>query len=332
MGDVLRTTPLLTKLKKKYPASVITWLVDEICRPVLEKNPLIDELLTYSEVNLSKLRSEHFDLSVNLDKEIEALDAVMTIPSDKRMGFGLNADGKLGALDPLSDYAYQLGIDDELKFKKNKKTYQEISFEQLGFRFQKEEYIFSIDPKIVEWAKRHLKSLGVDTEKNDRPIVGLNTGSGVRFAGKRLPISTYLALIEKFYTQMNAVIFILGGKDEIGRNREITSLSKYPVIDTGSHSIYEFAAIVQECDLVLSGDTTAMHIAIATKVPVVAHFASTCASEIELYGRGAKVISGISCAPCYKKTCPIDEQCMKDMSAEELFEAAKELLGNRVKC
>ena len=92
---------------------------------------------------------------------------------------------------------------------------------------------------------------------------------------------------------------------------------------TGSHSIKIFAAIVKTCDLVVTGDTTAMHIAIAVKTPVVAYFASTCAAEIELYGRGRKVVSSISCAPCYKKICPIDEQCMKDMRAEEIFNEAK---------
>ena len=77
----------------------------------------------------------------------------------------------------------------------------------------------------------------------------------------------------------------------------------------------------------VTGDTTAMHIAIAVKTPVLAYFASTCAQEIELYGRGKKVVSGIACTPCYKKICPIDEQCMKDMKDEPLFREAKSLLA-----
>ena len=332
MGDVLRTTPLLSALKRKHPSSKISWLVDAPCRTVLENNPLIDTLLTYSEESLSKLKSAHFDWSINLDKEPEAVDAIMSVPSDRRMGFGRSREGKLCALDLLSDYAFRLGVDDELKFKQNKKTYQEISFEQLGFQFRNEEYIFHTDPAKDLWARNHLKGLGVNFEEKNRPIIGLNTGSGNRFAGKRLPISKYLELIEQFSIRMNAVILILGGKDEIERNREITRLSNYPVINTGSHSIHEFASIVKTCDLVLSGDTTAMHIAIAVKVPIVAYFASTVAAEIELYGRGRKVISGISCSPCYKKICPIDEQCMKDMSSEELFRVSQELLESVAKC
>ncbi|OIO38169.1 MAG: hypothetical protein AUJ72_02935 [Candidatus Omnitrophica bacterium CG1_02_46_14] len=331
MGDVLRTTPLLSELKRNYPVSKITWLVEPVCRSVLENNPYIDSLITYSKESLSLLKQEPFDLSVNLDKEPEAIDALMEIPSKKKMGFGRSKEGTLCALDSLSDYAYRLGIDDELKFKKNKKTYQEISFEQMGFQFHKEEYVFSVDFESAGWAINYLKRLGFDLAQKSKPVVGLNTGSGKRFAGKRLPVAAFILLAEKFYSQMNATVFLLGGEDEVERNAEIFRASKVPTINTGSHSIQRFSAIVQACDLVVSGDTTAMHIAIAVKVPVVAYFASTCSAEIELYDRGEKIVSKIPCAPCYKKNCPIQEQCMKDMSAENIFKVSKRVLGSITK-
>lgn len=329
MGDVLRTTPLLTAIKKQYPRSKISWLVDPRCEEVLKGNPLIDVLIAYSEKNLVGLEKEHFDWVVNLDKDEEALSAVMRIPADEKRGFGRSDSGMLCPLDARSDYAYRLGVDDELKFRKNKKTYQEISFEQVGFCFCKEEYVFSVSREEILVARAHLKKMGVHLNGHRPPIVGLNTGSGARFAGKKLPVPTILEIARKFSVEEKAMIFLLGGKDEIERNREIERLSEFPVVNTGSHPIKEFAAIVRECDLVISGDTTAMHIAIAVKVPVVAYFASTCAAEIELYGRGRKIISSLSCAPCYLKNCPIDEQCMKDMTAEQIFEAGKKILRSK---
>jgi heptosyltransferase-2 len=325
MGDVLRTTPLLTELRRKYPEARITWVVDAKCREVLEGNPLIDRLWDYSPETIARLANEAFDLAANLDKDTEALETIAAARATRKMGFGRSPAGKLCALDPLSEYAYRLGIDDDLKFRKNKRSYQEISFEQLGLEFRMQDYLFSVDAASEAAARRHLERLGFGWD-DPRPVVGLNTGSGARFAGKRLPVETYLELIEKFHNRMNATVFLLGGKDEIGRNREIAERSAAPVVNTGSHAIRAFAAIVRRCDLIVSGDTTAMHIAIAVKTPVVAYFASTCAAEIELYGRGKKIVSGIACAPCYLRTCPIDEQCMKDMSAETLFKAAQEVL------
>ena len=217
MGDVLRTTPLLTALKNKYPDSKITWLVHAACRGVLEKNPLIDSLMDYFQASLNRLKTDRFDLSVNLDKELQAIDSMMAVPSKNKMGFGRSAEGKLRALNASSDYAYRLGIDDDLKFRQNKKSYQEISFEQVDLKFNHEEYIFSVDPVSTVRAGNYLRSLGVNLDKKDRPVIGLNTGSGARFAGKRLPVGTTLELIEKFSTRMKALIFILGGQDEVER-------------------------------------------------------------------------------------------------------------------
>lgn len=332
MGDVLRTTPLLPALRKKYPGSKITWLVEARCRGVLEKNPFIDTLCAYSQEPVSVLKKVSFDLSVNLDKEPEALGAMMAIPSKKRMGFGLSDGERLCALDSTSDYAYRLGIDDELKFRQNKKTYQEITFEQLGLEFHQEEYIFSSDPKSKARAKKYLEGAGFNSSRKTGMVIGLNTGAGRRFAGKRLPISTYLSLIEKFSTKMKSQVLLLGGRDEVERNAEIARTAKFPVINTGSHPIQEFAAIVRSCDLVISGDTTALHIAIAVKVPVVTYFGSTCAQEIELYGRGKKIISNMECAPCYKRVCPIHERCMKETDAEALFQASAEMLEGAARC
>ena len=329
MGDVLRTTPLLPALKKKFRNCRITWLVDPKCAGVLEHNSQIGTLIKFSAKNLSILSRQRFDLAVNLDKEQEALDAIAAVRAAKKMGFGRSAAGELCALDGLSDYATRLGIDDELKFRINQKSYQEISFEQLGLRFKKEEYQFTVNREEVQWAKRTLQKTGA--KNNHGPLIGLNTGSGNRFAGKKLPIETVAELAQKLTEQLNATVLLLGGKDEIKRNKKIMRLAPRWAFNAGSHLIRRFAAIVRHCDLVVTGDTIAMHIAIAAKVPVVAFFASTCAAEIELYGRGKKIVSEISCAPCYKKICPIDEQCMKDMKVETLVEAAREVLAEKFK-
>ena len=327
LGDVLRTTPLLTALKQKHPDCHITWVVDAAHRDVLEHNALIDALLDYSEETVLALKKKTFDIAVNLDKETEATGLLAVTNASKKMGFSQDGLGRLCAADPLSDYAYRLGMDDELKFQKNKKSYQQISFEQLGMRFHGEEYVFSVDEASDAQAADYLKKIGIKTENLPRPVIGLNTGSGARFAGKKLPMESYVKLAEKFHRELNACIFLLGGPDEQDRNLLIQRKAACPVVNTGSHPIRRFAALVKTCDLVVTGDTTALHIAVAVKTRVLVYFASTCAQEIELYGRGRKIASDISCAPCYKKICPIDEQCMKDMSIEQIFNEAKILLG-----
>lgn len=320
MGDVLRTTPLLPALKRKYPKSEISWLVDRHCREILEGVPFLDHLYLNDADAITILKGKRFDLSICLDKEDEAIQAVMAIPAEKRTGFGKDSFGNLIPLDKRSEYAVRLGTDDELKFRKNQKTYQEISFEQIGLKFEKEEYFLNISDADRAYAQSLYDDLGIDLSSN-LPIVGFNTGSGSRFAGKKLPLEAYIYMAERLAADGGCRVVLLGGPKEKERNTMIEKSVVEKIYNTGCHyTIKQFAAIVSHCDLVVTGDTLAMHIAIAMKREVVAFFASTCAAEIELYGRGTKLISDLECAPCYLRSCPIDEKCMKVFPVDRIIE------------
>lgn len=322
MGDVLRTTPLLEALKRKYPTSEISWLVDQDSMEILEGCPLLDHLYSYDAHAMALLKKERFDLSVCLDKEDSALEAVMTIPAEIKAGFGKDAFGNLIPLDKRSEYAVRLGIDDELKFRKNQKTYQEISFEQVGLTFEKEEYFFEVSQADRAYARRIYDDLGI---VRDLPLIGLNTGSGPRFAGKKLPLNATIEIAERL-TKEGCGVALLGGPQEKERNEIIAKSVSEKIYNLGCHhTIKQFAAMMDHCDLVMTGDTLAMHIAIAMKKEVVAIFSSTCAAEIELYGRGTKLVSELECAPCYLRLCPIDEKCMKIFPIDWIVERILEL-------
>ena len=64
-----------------------------------------------------------------------------------------------------------------------------------------------------------------------------------------------------------------------------------------------------------------MHIAIALKKHVVAFFGPTCEQEIDLYGRGEKIVTDYSCSPCYLKKCNIDPTCMEAMKSSTVINA-----------
>jgi heptosyltransferase-2 len=325
MGDVLRTTPFLRAYKRLHPGCSITWVVDAASAPVLASNPLIDRLVVHSAEALRAVARERYDLALNLDKEPEALDTIAAARAASKRGFGWDGRRKgIVPLNPASAYAVRLGLDDELKFRLNRKTYQEISFEQAEIPYRGEEYLLEIPAEDRRYAGRHLESLGAGP---GAPLVGLNTGSGDRFAGKRLAVGQLAALAETLARRTGRPALLLGGPQERERNAEIEAAARGRARNAGTHhTITQFAALVERLGLVITGDTIAMHVAIAVRVPVLAFFGSTSAPEIELYGRGRKIASAIDCAPCYKRVCPIGEKCMADLSMERLADAALELL------
>jgi heptosyltransferase-2 len=77
---------------------------------------------------------------------------------------------------------------------------------------------------------------------------------------------------------------------------------------------------------VLSSDSLAMHFAIALQKRVLAFFGPTSAAEIELYGRGEKLVAPIACGGCYKKQCDIKPNCMEKLSVAVVFDSVKRQL------
>ena len=103
--------------------------------------------------------------------------------------------------------------------------------------------------------------------------------------------------------------------------------SKIPLINTGhENTSREFLSLLNLCDLVVTGDTLAMHAAVALRKKVVVLFGPTSSSEIELYGRGEKIIPDMDCLCCYKEICDKHPNCMESISSEVVFRAVKELL------
>jgi len=80
---------------------------------------------------------------------------------------------------------------------------------------------------------------------------------------------------------------------------------------------------------ILTGDTTAMHVAIALRVPAVVLFGPTCPQEVDTFGRGRKLVSSIPCAPCYKRHCDLQPNCMDALGVAEAEAALVGYLGRR---
>jgi len=329
IGDVLRTTPLLPALKNKHTESYITWVTDKVSLELLQMNPYIDRLLPFSYETILRLEEEKFDLVLCLDKEPRASALSMRIKSDKKQGFGLSRYGTIFPLNKESIYAFRLGIDDNLKFRENKKSYQEIIFEAAGLSYNREEYVLSPSPSSVEYAKKLLDRIGIN--KNDR-LIGISPGAGQVFVNKAWTIDGYIKLVESInnYASANAgiKIILLGGPGEVEINKIIKERVKTPLYDSGcGNTLSQFIAIVARCDMVISGDTLTMHLGIGLKKQVLAIFGPTCHQEIELYGRGEKVVSTIGCAPCYKNNCSLNDNCMTSITVDEVYEKAMRLLS-----
>ena len=321
LGDVLRTTAILPGIKKKFPQCHVTWVTDANAIPLLQNNPLIDELLVFNSENIFVLGRKSFDIVVNFEKEDRALALMDAVRADEKRGFAFSPSGTLSIANPASLYALQLGLHDELKFRHNDKTYQQIIFEMMEIPYQGEEYVLHLTPNGLQFAEEARKKFDLEPE---RLKIGLNTGCGGVFETKRWTAKGFCELASRLEADGDCELRLLGGKREIDFNREILEKSDAELVDTGCHNtLEEFIGIVSLCDVVVSSDSLAAHIAIALKEEVVIFFGATCAQEVDVYGRGEKIVTDFSCSPCYKKHCDKDPTCMEALDPGRVYEAVR---------
>ncbi|MGQ9672001.1 MAG: glycosyltransferase family 9 protein [Candidatus Aminicenantales bacterium] len=321
-GDVLRTTPILPALKKKYGPSHITWVTDPESIELLAHNPFINRLRPFDLENVLALLGEKFDLLLSLDKEEGPTHLATRVKAKQKFGFGRNELGHLTILNEASAYALRLGVDDELKFHQNQKSYQEIIHEMADLPFERAEYVFDLPEEAKQKANRFIKRNRIP---ETRPWIGLNTGAGTKFETKQWPVEYFAELISLLKQNLKAPLFLLGGEREKTINLRLERQSKAKIFNTGhDNSLLEFAGFISMLDIVVSSDTLAMHLAIALKKKVVALFGPTSPAEVDLYGRGIKIFAGAPCAPCYKQNCS-DRQCLKAISPAMVLEAIQAL-------
>ncbi len=288
-GEVLRNTPILVPIRKKDPDAEIVWITQF---PDLVPKSQVDKILPYNWETAESLQSQNFDVIYSLDKAVSECALAMKIPAGEIKGFVLDRNGRIV---PANDNAYNkwiTGVDDEA-MSQNVKHYVEETFDVCGFKYQGERYQMD---KPEPWKGAIL---------NDRPIVGINTGAGPRWVTRIWPEDYYLKLVSHLQ-YLGVEVVVLGGPDEHERNKRIAfqSGAKY----FGIQSIPKFISLINECDLVFSSVTMAMHIAIGLGKKVVAINNIFPTNEFYFYGNGKILEPNLICKGCYKSV--YDDNCI----------------------
>jgi ADP-heptose:LPS heptosyltransferase len=90
----------------------------------------------------------------------------------------------------------------------------------------------------------------------------------------------------------------------------------------GKTTLAELIDQLRKCDLLVTNDSGAMHLAAFLEVPVVAIFGSTEPALTGPMGAGHAVLRRhVECSPCFLRECPIDFRCMHAVTTEMVVEA-----------
>ncbi len=317
MGDVLMTTAQLPAIKRKFPQSTIYWITLKNAAALLQFNPYIDRVFTYDFESLSILHSLQFDIVMNADKSLRSGALTMQIDTKERLGFGINEYGQIIPLNKGAGYNFQLGMDDRLKFKVNQRLGQDYLAETFDLDYQRDNYIFNFSETEKKFIEEYKSSLGI-TNKDE--IIGFNTGCSELYPNKKMTVEQHVVLIEKFLSYKRFKIMLLGGPEDEERNNIIASAFPGQIINTPAcEGVRRGACYENIPDVIITGDSFGMHLAIALKKLTIAWFGLSCWTEIDLYDNGAKLFpENLFCAPCWKKACPYNLECIQMIDLEKI--------------
>ena len=318
MGDVLRSTALLPPLAEVHPRAAITWITRKESVPLLQRNPYIAEVLELGPEALVHLQTRTFDRVINLDASKTSAALASAARSDRKDGFVLDERGIVQPTNEAARRWLEAGIFDDVK-RQGTATYQDRMADILALSGRTHAYVFELGADEVRRATAHLDSIGADFA---RPIVGLNTGAGGRWPLKQWREDGYIELVARMARREHVQFLLLGGPAEQERNNRLKRASTVPLLDPGcDNSVRHFAALLGHCDVAITGDTLAMHLALALGKRAVVLFGPTSAPEIDLYGLGEKVVPDMSCLSCYKTSCDFVPNCM-DLITTDMVEGA----------
>ncbi len=314
LGAVIRSTSLLAALKIKHPRAKILWLTEKSAMPLLEKNPAIDQVVAADHDGLLSLQSYQFSEAYVIDKSLKASGLAQSLKIKNIHGF-IAKEGVILPATAAATELWNLGIDNFEKFFVNQKPETQLISEALELDYKRPEYQL---PLSAEEKKVSFSRSQKWREHKKKWVIGINTGCSSVIPYKKLTVDFHRKICRALSARADVQIVLLGGSEDTQRNKEIADGLSVIVSDSKS-GLRDGLISVSACDVVVTGDSLGMHMAISQKKWVVAWFGPTCAQEIDLFDRGIKILSKAECAPCWKRSCQKSVMCYDQVSFQEII-------------
>lgn len=292
IGDIVLSTPLLKRIKEVYPDGKITYVTTPAGASILRNNPHISEIIEYDKrgehkgikgvISLGRrLRYENFNLVITPHRYIRSSILSWLTRSPERIGYKTASGSFL--------------FTKKIPYDKNKHEVEKLlSFVGVEGRNIREKYPIELYP-----GKKEIEKIDTILEENkvgNKKIVVVAPGS--KWFTKKWPLEYFNEIIKE-NNQSDRVTVVVGGKDEmhLAINKESN------VIDLrGKTSLLELAEIIKRARVVLTNDSSPIHIASAwSSCHIVSIFGPTV-EEFGFFpwGLNSEVLEdkSLKCRPC----------------------------------
>lgn len=304
IGDVILTLPVYSALKDSFQKEKIDVVVGSRAKEIFQKDPRVGNLFIYDKHAslkekidfIKKLRKENYDLAVDMRRSLMPL----LIGARRRTSLALV----------------------EKRLVRHKRSAHLSKLKDLGIEYKKRRNIY-IDGKDKNEVAGLLEEYGI---KKDDLLIGVSPTC--RSPLKQWPPEGFIAVLRELL-QLGKYKVVLMGENKKGHisKKIANAVNNKNLIDlTGKTNLFQFFALIERTQVLLTCDSASLHIACDLGVRTVAIFGPTDFKEYGPIGKDDIVIKkDLKCAPCKKARCKFNNECMKEINAKEVLEALKRL-------
>ncbi len=340
LGDLLFTRPLIQAMREAHPESKITLLTLPYTSPLAAMYPELDSIVTVDTNRIRTLggllnpetwkeyfttarllRQQRFDLGVSVCGRTASL-CVALAGAKKSIGYA--REGYPFVLDEVIPGGRYVE-------RKHEVEYVRSLGQGAGARSVPSSLELSVGAAASTSIEDRLLTLGV--RDVDRLVV-IHAGA-VNGSAKRWPPQFWARFAERVSTETGAWVLLAGAASDEPLAREVLNHTSAPALSlVGNTSISELVALIARADLVATGDSGPLHLAVALGRPLVAAYGPT---DPKIHGpfhpSGPVRLhrADIACSPCYSMEaaaeCPLgDPICMRLVTVDQMVASALELL------
>lgn len=349
LGDMLQATPTIAGMKAENPGAKVTVLVEKQFEDVCHYLPHIDEVVSvdlgmtcrslareqdgiidaYEYVGefVDDLRRRKFDYCLNMSSSAYTALLLNLIGIDRNGGWTADDEG------------YRVIESDWARLFATSVFHQNRQFNSLNlvdvFRCSAdiENHPHKLLINVGDPAKAHAEEL-IRAAKftNTGPIIAVQAGASQE--KRQWATEHFVKLVRILVDKLNARVLMIGAKKELPIVEPIAQAVNSPnvAVIAGKTSIPELAGVLELADLLVTGDTGPMHMAVAAGTPVVAMFlASAYGFETGPYSPDNIVLQPvIGCGPCNPNKPCARPDCHDQISPELVAEMVRRRLDGPV--
>jgi ADP-heptose:LPS heptosyltransferase len=334
IGDLLMALPALAELRAAAASSEIDLVVGswnaEIARaiPGLRRVEVLDAAwlarggaghsLPSLAARARRWKQRRYDVAINFEPDIRSNAIAAAAGAGWTAGFASGGGGAL--LDLALPFEATLHTSENLTALVREVT-RGWSAESTPANVR-----LQLDDEERRRAAERLADLG-------SPIVAMHVNGGR--AIKQWPVDRFAAVARWLAGERHASLVFTGSQDDRAAIEAVRSaLGGTPSLDVSGVGLVQAAAIVERCDLLVTGDTGPMHLAHAVGCPVVAVFGPSDPRRYAPRGPRDRVVRvDLPCAPCNRIRQPPSRcvghtpDCLSGVSVAAVISAIADVIG-----